>query len=81
VPNIEHSGKPFPSALLTPGEDITLSTGCFFTLPRVQHSGKKFHFFETSSPSATLGEEIRFFKPLPRVPVHLTLGEDRVFFF
>jgi hypothetical protein len=64
VPNKEHSGKPFPSAFLPLGEDLTPSTGFFY-----------------SSPSATLGEEISFFlKPLPRVPVHLTLGEDRVLF-
>jgi hypothetical protein len=38
----------------------------FYTLPRVQHSGKKFSFFKkTSSPSATLGEEIHFLNLFP----------------
>jgi hypothetical protein len=54
----------------------------FFTLPRVQHSGKKFPFFETSSPSATLGEEIHFFrKPLPRVPMRRHSGKHPGLFF
>jgi hypothetical protein len=48
VLNLVHSGKPFPSAVLPLGDDLTPSvpSPIFFTLPRVQHSGKKFPFFK-----------------------------------
>jgi hypothetical protein len=66
VPNMEHSGKPFPSAFLPLGEVLTPSTGFFLLFPECNTRGRNFFFF---------------LKPLPRVPVHLTLGEGRVFFF
>jgi hypothetical protein len=72
APNLVHSGKPFPSAVLPLGDDLMPSVPSlifyiFFTLPRVQHSGKKFSFF-------------LFRKRLPQVPYALTLGKLPLFF-
>jgi hypothetical protein len=49
----------------------------FFTLPRVQYSGKKFPFFLKSLPRVQhSGNKFIFFrKHLPRVPYALALGE------
>jgi hypothetical protein len=53
----------------------------FFTLPRLQHPGKKFPFpFETSSPRATLGEEIYFFKTSSSSADAQALGKPVCFF-
>jgi hypothetical protein len=54
----------------------------FLLFPECNTRGRNFLFFETSSPSATLGEEIYFFrKRLPRVPYALALGETPFVFF
>jgi hypothetical protein len=45
----------------TRGEDLTPSTGFFLLFPERNTRGRNFFFFATSSPSATLGEEICFF--------------------
>jgi hypothetical protein len=44
VPNIKHSGKPFPRVLLTFGEDLTPSTGIFFSSPTAT-LGEEISFF------------------------------------
>jgi hypothetical protein len=78
---IAHLGKPSPSVTSTLGEELTpFAPSALFskkkTLPRAQHSGKKFFKKKSSSPSATLGEEFFFKKNSSPSAPSQALGED-----
>jgi hypothetical protein len=54
----------------------------FFTVPRVQHSGKKFPFLKSLPRVQHSGNKFIFFRNrLPRVPYDLALGEAPFVFF
>jgi hypothetical protein len=59
VSKIVNSGKTSASATVALGEDLTPSA-VFFTLLRVQHSGKKFHFFNLFPECNTRGRNSVF---------------------
>jgi hypothetical protein len=84
VPNLVHSEKSSPSAMLPLGNDLTLSAPSPVFVKKLFHEcntqERNFFFFETASPSATFGEEICFLENLfPECRSTGTRG--RIFFF